>query len=570
MYALARCASGAGVILAFALQAWAAPPRVASTTPANGSKDVDPGTKEIKIRFDQAMSHGGYSLVGGGPRFPEIVGQPKWLGDRTLLVQVRLEPNHEYNLGINSPTFHNFTSAKGEAAVPLELSFRTGDQVNKATSQPDRKRRPKVIKSVPEDGAEKVDPATREITFTFDQPMDRSGFSIVGGGPDYPQSVGKPRWEDDRHLVMRVQLEPEHHYKLSVNSETFDNCKGANGEPAVPFPLTFDTGKAHGVGEGQQGDASQRESNGEAIVILRRAIEDDYSYRDLRKVSWEKQFARFDPELRDAQTPVAFAKVARRLLEPADDLHISIHAGDEVFYPRKSKVPDANFRLRILPRLVPQWTEHGKIVVTGQYHDGPAYVLVRSWDLDHENDLKAVYDLLAKADPGKGLLFDVRPNGGGDELMAQRVAGCFINSARVYAKDAHRSNGRFIGLFDRVVKPNAAEPHFAGRVAVLMGPRCVSSNESFLLMMKTVSGCRLIGARSRGASGSPKPVELPNGVTVYLPSWQDMLPNGTCFEGVGIAPDEDVPCQPDDFNQDDPVLSAALRFLSGPAPARAR
>src|SRR5690349_16790321 len=85
------------------------------------------------------------------------------------------------------------------------------------------------------------------------------------------------------------------------------------------------------------------------------------------------------------------------------------------------------------------------------------------------------------------------------------------------------------------------------------GPRCVSSNESFLLMMRTVPGCKLIGARSRGASGNPKPTELPNGVTVYLSSWRDLLPDGTCFEGVGIAPDIDVPGSQGEAPDQDPV-----------------
>lgn len=96
-----------------------------------------------------------------------------------------------------------------------------------------------------------------------------------------------------------------------------------------------------------------------------------------------------------------------------------------------------------------------------------------------------------------------------------------------------------------------------------MDSRCVSSNESFLLMMRTVPGCKLIGARSRRASGNPKPTELPNGVTVYLSSWRDMLPDGTCFEGVGIAPDIDVLAGPAEAPDDDPVLAAAIKYLKG-------
>jgi C-terminal processing protease CtpA/Prc len=94
-----------------------------------------------------------------------------------------------------------------------------------------------------------------------------------------------------------------------------------------------------------------------------------------------------------------------------------------------------------------------------------------------------------------------------------------------------------------------------------MGPRCLSSNESFLLMMKQVPHCTLVGERSYGSSGNPKPHRLANGVMVKLPSWKALRPDGTCFEKEGISPDILVPAPPAAFANGDPVLVAALRAL---------
>ena len=101
---------------------------------------------------------------------------------------------------------------------------------------------------------------------------------------------------------------------------------------------------------------------------------------------------------------------------------------------------------------------------------------------------------------------------------------------------------------------------FRGRVVVLIGPGTVSSCESFALMLRRVAGCTLIGARTAGSSGNPQPVDLGNGVTVYVPSWKDLLPNGICLEGRGVTPDIVVKTDGKSFVNGDPVLEAAVRL----------
>ena len=94
-----------------------------------------------------------------------------------------------------------------------------------------------------------------------------------------------------------------------------------------------------------------------------------------------------------------------------------------------------------------------------------------------------------------------------------------------------------------------------GPVVVLTGPACASSNEAFLLMMRA-SGAKLVGERSRGSSGNPRPVELDNGVVLYVPTWQALDADGKPLEGIGIAPDVEVP-----WGGGDPVYDRALELL---------
>jgi C-terminal processing protease CtpA/Prc len=145
-----------------------------------------------------------------------------------------------------------------------------------------------------------------------------------------------------------------------------------------------------------------------------------------------------------------------------------------------------------------------------------------------------------------------------------QLAGCFVNERRLYAKHVTRdpqAPGDFTAPRERWLEPNAQQPHFGGRIAVLSGPVVISSGEAFLLMMKQVPGAVLVGAASQGSSGNPQPHDLRNGVTVFLPSWKSMTPDGQEIEGVGIAPDIAVAATRDDFKNADPVLEAALVHL---------
>jgi C-terminal processing protease CtpA/Prc len=58
-----------------------------------------------------------------------------------------------------------------------------------------------------------------------------------------------------------------------------------------------------------------------------------------------------------------------------------------------------------------------------------------------------------------------------------------------------------------------------------------------------------------------KPHELPNGVTIVVPSWQDLRMDETCVEGEGIAPDVLVESDAKQLETKDPILERALSIL---------
>jgi hypothetical protein len=104
-------------------------PKVVSMTPDNGAADVDPALAAIRVVFDRPMADGSWSMVGGGPHFPEVVGKPSYDETKTVwTVPVKLKPDWSYRFMLNSGRFQAFRSEAGVPLEPVTVEFKTGKQ----------------------------------------------------------------------------------------------------------------------------------------------------------------------------------------------------------------------------------------------------------------------------------------------------------------------------------------------------------------------------------------------------------------------------------------------------------
>jgi hypothetical protein len=419
---------------------------------------------------------------------------------------------------------------------------------------------PKVVIATPDNGEIDVDPATTEIRIEFDQPMHPRGRSILGGGPSFPKFSGDPKWlPDGKTFVIPVTLEGEHDYQLNINSDTFKGFQNNKNEPAEWYPIRFKT-RAAGAGAAEADVTPQQ--NKDALAALVDAIDNDYAYRDRKKIDWPKEVEKRREKFEKARSANEFARLTAHLLRLAEDAHVWVEAGD-VHIATRTNSASPNFNYQALQKAVPNFKEHDSGIVTGTFDDtGIGYILFSECSKQQATGFDAALDQLKET---KALILDARFNGGGDELAARQVAGRFTAKPTVYSKNRIREGGKWNGPFDRSVEPRGDAERYTKPLAVLIGPKIGSSAESFVLMMKHGANAKLIGAATKGSSGRPKPHQLGNGVTVFLSSWEDQLPDSTILEGRGVRPDIIIKTDPDDFETSDPVLEAAMKFLRGAA-----
>lgn len=106
-------------------------PKVVSMEPVNGATDVDPNLKQIRITFDRPMMDRSWSVVGGGPDFPEITGRTAYDRQRKVLtIPVRLKPGWSYQFWLNRGGYKAFRSAEGVPLESVPVSFSTSGDKN--------------------------------------------------------------------------------------------------------------------------------------------------------------------------------------------------------------------------------------------------------------------------------------------------------------------------------------------------------------------------------------------------------------------------------------------------------
>lgn len=106
---------------------------------------------------------------------------------------------------------------------------------------------PNVIRTQPAAMANDVDPALKQITVTFDQPMTDGSWSWTGGGDTFPKVNGQISYDEKRTTCrLPVELQPSKVYWIGINSPSHQNFKSQAGVPAVRYAILFATRSADG------------------------------------------------------------------------------------------------------------------------------------------------------------------------------------------------------------------------------------------------------------------------------------------------------------------------------------
>lgn len=104
-------------------------------------------------------------------------------------------------------------------------------------------------------------------------------------------------------------------------------------------------------------------------------------------------------------------------------------------------------------------------------------------------------------------------------------------------------------------------PIFTGKIFLLVGSTVASAAEDFAVPFKNSGRGTLIGQKTYGSTGQPYHVQFDNGIMLSVGTKRAYFPDGSRYEGVGIAPDIEIIPTSDDLRAGrDPILEKAVEL----------
>lgn len=310
------------------------------------------------------------------------------------------------------------------------------------------------------------------------------------------------------------------------------------------------------------------DATAKAFDQLWSAYDSQYAMFAIRpEVDWAKLREEYRPRAIACKTAPEFADVCAEMLRSLRDLHIWMSlAGEEV--PVYNRTRPANSNPAAHEAILGSLNEAGAEVEWAVTGDKIGFIAISGWS-DPETPKKC-QEVLEKMRDTRGLIVDVRLNGGGSEDLAMALANRFVPKKFIYGYDQFRNGPSHTNLtekYTRTISP-AGPWRYNRPVIVLIGQKCLSSNESFIGMMTGDPDAILMGDHSGGSSGNPRSIDLPFDMIVSLPRWIDYRPDGEPVDIQGFQPQIQFTPEPGAFEgkRDDLLVAALARLKQEPLP----
>ena len=164
----------------------------------------------------------------------------------------------------------------------------------------------------------------------------------------------------------------------------------------------------------------------------------------------------------------------------------------------------------------------------------------------------------------RGLIIDIRNNGGGNLTVAERLAGRFVHEKTLVGYMQHKTgkgHQDFSELEEIYMEPSS-NVRWNKKVCVLVNRSVFSAANEFAVMMHCLPNVTLIGDHTGGGSGLPMSNSLPNGWSVRF-SACPMYDNHQQQTEFGIEPDIAVALSNTSMaeNKDD-IIEAARKIIA--------
>lgn len=290
-------------------------------------------------------------------------------------------------------------------------------------------------------------------------------------------------------------------------------------------------------------------------------VDKKYSYFELKGIDWDQIRDKYKVKIKPGMTEEALFDVLGNMLDELRDDHTNLISPFNISRYNVAGKHKANFRFRTIQDIMPNMRMTEAFLHDTIPGENIAYIRYESFMSGFSE--KALDNILTRYKDTKGIILDLRENGGGnmanialilERFTAQRTLVGYFKTRNGKGRNDFSSPVNFyLNKHDGVTynKP----------VMVLTDRGSFSATTMFSLATKALPNVTLVGDTTGGGGGAPNGGQLPNGWTYRFSVSQLLDLNMDNYAEKGVPPDIYSEFDWNDVSQD-PILNRAILELN--------
>lgn len=284
--------------------------------------------------------------------------------------------------------------------------------------------------------------------------------------------------------------------------------------------------------------------------------------RQQHGLDWDDVYHKYKPQVQAAESNAELFDIYGNMLRELKDGHVNLTSDYGTTYYWDWSL---NHPLNFSDSLQRNYLGNDFRLTNGiKYTTLPSnigYMYVGSFESSLSSDNVSL--MLLRLAESKGIIIDIRNNGGGMLTSAEELAAHFVSGKTHCGYIQHKTgkgHNDFSSPEKLYIEPNGVI--WKKPVVVLTNRAVYSSANHFVMLVKPLPQVVVIGDKTGGGSGLPLNSTLPNGWTVRFSACPILDIEGKHTE-FGIAPHEEVQITSADWNNGrDTIIERAIELIN--------
>ena len=291
-------------------------------------------------------------------------------------------------------------------------------------------------------------------------------------------------------------------------------------------------------------------------------IDKNYCFFEYKEIDWNNVYNEYSTRITSEISSESLFKLMGEMLSELKDGHVNLTASHDI---TRYWEWHENYPPNFVSEIQEHYLENDYGITSGMrykiFEDNVGYIYYGSFSNDvSESGLDQILNRMAIC---KGIIIDVRNNGGGNLSNVEKITSRFFNERTLVGYISHKigpNHNDFSDLYPKYAE-SSNRVRYQKPVIILTNRGCYSATNEFVSIMKNANNVTIIGDKTGGGSGLPFTSELPNGWSIRFSASPMFNAHKEHIE-FGVEPDIYVSMDQNDIDKKrDTIIEKAREML---------